>query len=146
MTLGEKIYQLRKQEGLSQDELASKITVSRQSISKWELGEAIPDTENVVQISQIFNVSLDYLLIDEVTDKEEIPVVKEAKRKVQKKHVIGVCVFCLIAILLLLVGYYNNSIYTSTIIIFGALLVVLIIFVIRLLILLFKWLKNKGRR
>jgi len=64
MTLSEKIHQLRKQKGLSQEELASQLTVSRQAISKWELGESVPDTENVVQISKLFGVSTDYLLLD----------------------------------------------------------------------------------
>ena len=62
MMLGEKILQLRKERGLSQEQLASQITVSRQAISKWELGEAMPDVENIVQLSKIFNVTTDYLL------------------------------------------------------------------------------------
>ena len=68
MMIGEKIYQLRKNKELSQEELALQLTVSRQAISKWELGESIPDTENVVQLSRIFSVSTDYLLIDDNED------------------------------------------------------------------------------
>jgi transcriptional regulator with XRE-family HTH domain len=64
MTLGEKIFQLRKQMGLSQEQLASQVTVSRQAVSKWELNEAMPDVDNVVQLSRIFSVSTDYLLTD----------------------------------------------------------------------------------
>jgi len=64
MTLSEKIHQLRKGRGLSQEELALQLTVSRQAISKWELGESVPDTENVIQISKLFGVSTDYLLLD----------------------------------------------------------------------------------
>ena len=63
--IGEKIQQLRKDNSMSQEELASKLTISRQAISKWELGDSIPDTENVVQLSKIFSVSTDYLLSDE---------------------------------------------------------------------------------
>ena len=63
--LGKKIQQLRKENGMSQEELASKLTISRQAISKWELGESMPDTENIVQLSKLFNVSTDYLLNDE---------------------------------------------------------------------------------
>ena len=62
MTLGEKIHILRKQSGMSQEQLAERITVSRQAISKWELGESLPDIDNVVQISRVFDVSTDYLL------------------------------------------------------------------------------------
>jgi len=62
MTLGEKIHTLRKQKGLSQEQLAEKITISRQAVSKWELGESIPDIDNIVQLSKIFDVSTDFLL------------------------------------------------------------------------------------
>ena len=63
--LGKKIQKLRKDNGLSQEELASKLTISRQAISKWELGESMPDTENVVQLSKLFKVTTDYLLNDD---------------------------------------------------------------------------------
>jgi len=76
MMLGEKIHQLRKEKGLSQEELASRLTVSRQAISKWELGESVPDTENVVQLSKLFAVSTDYLLHDEYDSDTDIPAVK----------------------------------------------------------------------
>jgi len=62
MTLGEKIQILRKQHGMSQEQLGAMMAVSRQAISKWEVGESIPDVDNIVQLSDIFNVSTDYLL------------------------------------------------------------------------------------
>ena len=61
MTLGEKIYKLRKQHGLSQEQLASKLGVSRQTVSKWEMGTS-PDLDNVVKIADFFACSLDYLM------------------------------------------------------------------------------------
>jgi len=64
MTLGEKILVLRKQNGLSQEQLAEKITISRQAISRWELNESIPDVDNILQLSRVFGVSTDYLLTD----------------------------------------------------------------------------------
>lgn len=75
--LGEKIHQLRKGKGMSQEELASQLTVSRQAISKWELSESMPDTENVLQLGKLFNVSTDYLLNDEYENDTDIPAVKE---------------------------------------------------------------------
>lgn len=66
MKLGEKLLYLRKRKGLSQEQLASEVTVSRQAISKWELGESMPDTENVVQLTKIFDVSADFLLNDDI--------------------------------------------------------------------------------
>lgn len=57
MTLGEKIQKLRKQRGLSQEALAEKVTVTRQTISKWELGQSLPDLDFIAQLSDIFSVS-----------------------------------------------------------------------------------------
>ena len=62
MTLGEKIQILRKQHGMSQEQLSALTSVSRQAISKWEVGESIPDVDNIVQLSEIFGVTTDYLL------------------------------------------------------------------------------------
>ncbi|MCD8332387.1 MAG: helix-turn-helix domain-containing protein [Oscillospiraceae bacterium] len=59
MTLGEKIQRLRKQKGLSQEALAEKVAVTRQTISKWELGQSTPDLDFVVQLSDIFGVTSD---------------------------------------------------------------------------------------
>lgn len=73
MKLGEKLQQLRKKSGLSQEQLAARLTVSRQAVSKWELGDAVPDTENVVQLSRIFGVSCDYLLREELDEPGAAP-------------------------------------------------------------------------
>lgn len=62
MNLAEKILKLRKQYNLSQEQLAEKLGISRQSISKWESGQSIPELDKIVQISEIFGVSTDYLL------------------------------------------------------------------------------------
>jgi len=86
MMLSEKIHWLRKQRGLSQEELASQLTVSRQAISKWELGESIPDTENVVQLSKIFGVSTDYLLNDEYDSDNDIPAVRESTQTIKAEY------------------------------------------------------------
>ncbi len=67
MTFSEKLQRLRKVNGLSQERLAEKLNVSRQAISKWEMG-AIPDIDNVIKISRFFDCSLDYLLNNEVKD------------------------------------------------------------------------------
>lgn len=72
MTLGEKLQKLRKQKGMSQEQLASLLGISRQAVSRWELDHSLPDTENVVKLSKIFSVSADYLLLDH-TDNVEIP-------------------------------------------------------------------------
>jgi transcriptional regulator with XRE-family HTH domain len=86
MMLGEKIRQLRKGRGLSQEELAGQLTVSRQALSKWELGESVPDTENVVQLSKIFNVSTDYLLNEDYKSDEDIPAVKVSNEALKTEY------------------------------------------------------------
>lgn len=65
MILSEKIFELRKANKLSQEKLAEKIGVSRQSISKWESGESIPEIERLIELSKIFDVTVDYLVKDD---------------------------------------------------------------------------------
>ena len=65
MTLGEKIYALRKQHGLSQEQAAEALGVSRQAVSKWESGQSVPEAEKLVAISRLFAVTTDYLLLEE---------------------------------------------------------------------------------
>ena len=67
MTFGEKIQNLRKEAGLSQEELSYQLGVSRQAISKWERDNGYPETEKIIRMSKIFNVTLDYLLNEEDT-------------------------------------------------------------------------------
>ena len=62
MTIAEKIKQLRKDNNMTQEDLAEKLNVSRQTISKWETNIAIPDADNIVAISKLFNITTDELL------------------------------------------------------------------------------------
>ena len=74
MQIGNKINQLRKLSGMTQEQLAEKLNVSRQTISKWESGSSFPDIESVVKVSEIFQVSLDDLLKEgeaSVTNKND---------------------------------------------------------------------------
>lgn len=65
MTFGEKLYRLRKSQGLSQEALAEKLNTSRQAVSKWENNNGYPETEKIILISKIFQVKLDDLLLDD---------------------------------------------------------------------------------
>lgn len=71
MEFNNKLYELRKQKGLSQEELANRLNVSRQTISKWEVGESTPDMEKLAAISELFDISLDELVLDKAAKKEE---------------------------------------------------------------------------
>ena len=78
MILAEKIMNLRKKMGWSQEELAEKLGVSRQSVSKWESAQSLPDMDKIVKMSSVFSVSTDYLLKDELTDLEDrVPQVEQ---------------------------------------------------------------------
>ena len=75
MILADKIIDLRKKNGWSQEDLAEKLDVSRQSISKWESAQSIPDMGKILRLSELFGVSTDYLLKDdlEIVDAVAVP-------------------------------------------------------------------------
>lgn len=79
MRLSDKIVKLRKTNGWSQEELAEKLDVSRQAISRWEGATAQPDATNILQLSKLFGVTTDYLLNDEYESDNDLPKVKEIK-------------------------------------------------------------------
>lgn len=70
MIFADKLIALRKKAGWSQEELAQQLNVSRQSVSKWEGAQSVPDLDKIVQLSRIFGVSTDYLLKDELEAQE----------------------------------------------------------------------------
>ena len=87
MKLADKLFELRKEKGWSQEKLAEQINVSRQSISKWESGQALPELEKIVELSKVFQVTTDYLLLEE-GDKPEIkPILSEDEKDRYYKEV-----------------------------------------------------------
>lgn len=81
MNLAEKIIKHRKANGWSQEDLAEKLNVSRQAVSRWENETALPDAQNVLQISKLFRVTTDYLLNDDCESDSDVPFVKSAKEE-----------------------------------------------------------------
>lgn len=71
MILADKLIGLRKKAGWSQEELAQQLNVTRQSVSKWEGAQSVPDLDKIVQMSRLFGVSTDYLLKDELEERED---------------------------------------------------------------------------
>ena len=71
MEFNHKLYELRKQKGLSQEELANKLNVSRQTVSKWELGDSTPDMEKLIGLSDLFDISLDELVLGKEAKAEK---------------------------------------------------------------------------
>lgn len=77
MRLADKILYLRKKQGMSQEVLAEKLNVSRQAVSRWEMGTALPDASNLLQLSKLFSVSADFLLNDEYEAGDAAPTNQE---------------------------------------------------------------------
>ena len=90
MEFNNKLYELRKQKGLSQEELANRLNVSRQTVSKWEVGESSPDMEKLAAISELFDISLDDLVLDKAEKKEKASeqIVKSELYSDIKEHVL----------------------------------------------------------
>ena len=124
MILAEKIAQLRKQKGWSQEELANRLQVSRQAVSKWEGGASIPDLDKILKLSALFEVTTDYLLKDTLEAPDAAPAAvlptseAEPLRTVTLEEAndylslvqaacgriaagVGLCILCPIALLLL---------------------------------------------
>lgn len=108
MNFSQKILELRKEKRLSQEQLAELLNVSRQTVSKWELGQSVPEFEKLILISNYFNISLDDLLKDtinenHISEKKEIVQPCQSGELLYKKIGIIICsvgILCLIALVL----------------------------------------------
>lgn len=115
MTFGEKLSDLRKKAGLSQQALSEKVGVARQTVSKWESGAAMPSTDNIHCLSQLYGVSVDYLLNDYVEEPQPVPTADqpETPAEVKKKHIGRIIAACLLVVgivtALLIVKYFRKN-------------------------------------
>lgn len=101
MKFSEKLMNLRKKQGISQEELAGKLNVTRQTISKWELDQTVPDMNKLIEISKLFEISLDELINDVETTDSKDTYKESAVEKNNKKIsiyivVIGLIISCLL--------------------------------------------------
>lgn len=123
MDVSEKILQLRKANGFTQEELAEKLNVSRQSVSKWESGQSVPELEKLVALSEIFQVSTNHLLkpseLDqlsiktEMLEKQQQELAAENRKRREKQFCIWSCVgiYLIAAALIVLlrsISFENN--------------------------------------
>lgn len=108
MTFGEKLHRLRRERGLSQEALAAELGVSRQAVSRWELGEVVPDTANVLAVSRIFSVSTDYLLLDECDREGQTPAAKSAERSLRERQAAVGQGFCARVLWLALISLFHQ--------------------------------------
>lgn len=100
MALSEKIYTLRKKSGLSQEQLAEQLHVSRQAISKWESGASVPESEKLIALSTYFDVSLDDLVKEDAEDTSQETQSAQTAKGAQKS--MGF-IFCIGGIVCLIV-------------------------------------------
>lgn len=99
MKLNEKIFENRKKLGLSQEDLANKLDVSRQTVSKWEVGNATPELEKIIKLSEIFDISVDELVKDEVNVNET----ENANISLKKIHIMFKIIIALVIIILIFI-------------------------------------------
>ncbi len=141
MEFAEKLIALRKSRELTQEQLAERLNVSRQSISKWETGQVIPEANKLVELSRVFDVTMDYLLkpseFDELSVKTEILeqqqkrlIAREQKRTRIFKNMMYTAGILLIYFAVYFIGHYYFEIWNASVI-FAELLIAaaIIIFV-----------------
>ena len=113
MKLEEKITFLRKKNGWSQEELAFRLGVSRQAVSKWEMGSSLPDLDNVLKMSELFACSTDYLLKDgETAQEKKMEASEEKPQNGKPKKTLWKCIEDLYW-LLVLIGYLLWSFFSG---------------------------------
>lgn len=113
-TIGEKISELRKQSGLSQKELADKLCVSNKTVSKWECGNGEPDIGMLKKLSEIFGISIDYLLDNEMVEHEDVTeqiqpetsTTVVSNTKPNRKYLISIIVFAATAIIIIFLACF----------------------------------------
>ncbi|MBQ8175037.1 MAG: helix-turn-helix transcriptional regulator [Clostridia bacterium] len=102
MAFSEELYALRKQKGLSQEQLAEELGVSRQAISKWENGTAMPETETLIALSRCFAVSLDVLVGNAVSENSPVEASSTRSQKCDRIRFLGIVLLVVGAICLAL--------------------------------------------
>ena len=132
MKIGEKIYSLRKKHNLSQEELANELNVSRQTVSKWEVGESCPDFDKIVPLCELFGISTEELLRDKkIEEKKE----EQQEKKVDIVKAVLICIaifFYFLAIISTIVleevVHLNDGLVASSFLMLSAIGTIILIF------------------
>ena len=153
MTLSEKLYNLRRKQGLSQELLAEKLDCSRQVISKWENGTTTPDAEMLVKYSELFGVSIDYLVKEDIEEQPSLHPTKNNNRNNKLLRIIGFVVSLIGCVSLMVFGAITvlnsetaNKIAQSSIIVINGTFIAMfisVLFVVFGTVILIKTLKHK---
>ena len=107
MKFNEKLTKLRKEAGLSQEELGNMLNVARQTISKWELGETTPEMDKLIKMSEVFNITLDELIKDEKSEQEMVNTNASSNSNSQKLADIIIKILKGIGIILIILVIVN---------------------------------------
>ncbi len=132
MKIGEKIYSLRKKHNLSQEELANELNVSRQTVSKWEVGESCPDFDKIVPLCELFGISTEELLRDKkIEEKKE----EKQEKKVDIVKAVLICIaifFYFLAVISTIVleevVHLNDGLVASSFLMLSAIGTIILIF------------------
>ena len=122
MKFNEKLIKLRKAAGFSQEELGNRLNVARQTVSKWELGETTPEMDKLEELSNIFGISIDELVKDDVIPNVITKEMNQEKidslykdigtaKKGIKTYLIIVAVFCLLFIIIPLIIFFIRTVF-----------------------------------
>ena len=112
MTLAEKLYNLRRKQGLSQEALAEKLDCSRQVISKWENGTTTPDAEMLQKYSDLFCVSIDYLVKEDISEPTSV---QPTEKNSQNRKLLGI------------LGLVISLLGCASLIVFGAIILAIVV-------------------
>lgn len=146
MEFHERLLEVRKKAGMTQSDLAEKLDVSRQAVSRWEMGTAKPEFENLIAISKIFGVSIDYLLkgveehAAEAVNEESVPEEDTSSTNTAEKlWLAAIITFVVLAVVFTLSsGDWNSGIFTALIVtvLLAALigLICLVAYIVRLVL------------
>ena len=153
MKLSEKLYNLRRKQGLSQEGLAEKLDCSRQVISKWENGTTTPDAEMLKKYSELFGVSIDYLLKEDIEEPTSVQAIENNQANKKLLGMLGLVISLLGCVSLIVFGAItvlysktaNKIAESSVIVINGTFIAMLtsVIFVVFGAIILIKSMKHK---
>ena len=134
MNLGETIYRLRTERNMSQGDLAEALEVSRQSISKWETGGSVPELDKLTKMGELFDVSMDELILGKKEEKEApsaapaAPVAAPTRSEGPNRKTVGLVLFCLAAavwlVFTLLGGFLEGLVFASPFLLCGLICVI----------------------
>ena len=105
MKFNEKLIELRKKQGLSQEELGDKLNITRQTVSKWELGQTTPEMDKLIEIGKIFNISVDELINESDVETNVNPIIEDqpiTTQKTRDKKVLIIILIALVGIIILM--------------------------------------------